>query len=119
MKKIEKRMVAAIMNEKSFRESNTEVRPVLYGNRAHSAVLEVRVYLFGNCIARVDMSEKRIALYTCGWETVTTTSRMSAILGGLTGGAFYVTCRTYNKAIGKECRLEQHDQSEWNVTLEH
>lgn len=107
MKKIEERMVAAIKSEKPFRESNTEVLPVW----------SVKVYLHGNCIAQITPSEKRIDLHTCGWDTVTTTSRMNAILAGCTDGAFVVTCRTHVKAIGKECRLVQRAASDWNVNL--
>lgn len=114
MKKIEERMVAAIKSRKPFRESNTEVLPAWSGD---SGVLAVEVYLFGNCIAQITPSEKRIDLHTCGWDTVTTTSRMNAILHELTDGAFYVTCRTYVKAMGKECRLVQYTPSDWDVNL--
>jgi hypothetical protein len=112
--KIEERMVAAIKSEKPFSESNTGVSPVWAGD---SVVLGVKVFLHGNCIAQITPSEKRIDLHTCGWDTATTTSRMNAILAGLTDGAFYVTCRTYDKAIGKECRLVQRGTSDWNVNL--
>lgn len=109
MKKIEERMVAAIKSEKPFRESNTEVLPTRSG--------DVDVFLFGNCIAQITPSEKRIDLHTCGWDTVTTTSRMNAILGGCTEGAFHVTCRTYDEVMGKKCRLVQRAASDRNVNL--
>lgn len=114
MKKIEERVVAAIKSEKPFRESNTEVLPVWSGA---SVVVGVKVFLHGNCIAQITPSEKRIDLHTCGWDTVTTTSRMNAILAGLTDGTFNVTCRTYDKIIDKECRLVQCASSDWNVNL--
>lgn len=117
MKKIEERMVAAIKSEKPFRESSMEVLPVWSGDNEYSVVLGVKVFLYGNCIAQITPSEKRIDLHTCGWGTVTTTSRMNAILAGLTGGAFDVTCRTYDKGYGKECRLVQYVPSDWNVNL--
>ena len=118
MKRIEERMVAAIKSEKPFRESNTEVCPVWSGDSEDSIVLGVKVFLFGNCIAQITPSEKRIDLHTCGWDTVTTTSRMNAILDGLTDGVLYVTCRTYDKIRGKECRLVQCGPSSWNVNLD-
>lgn len=117
MKKIEERMVAAIKSEKPFRKSNTEALPVWSGDSEYSVVLGVKVFLHGNCIAQITPSEKRIDLHTCGWATVTTKSRMNAILNELTDGAFYVTCRTYDKAIGRECRLVQYVPSDWNVNL--
>ena len=116
--KIEERMVAAIKSEKPFGESNTEVLPVWSGDNEYSVVLGVKVFLHGNCIAQITPSEKRIDLHTCGWNTVTTTSRMNAILVGLAGGAFHVTCRTYDKAMGKECRLVKCAPSDWNVNLD-
>ena len=117
MKKIEERMVAAIKSEKPFRETNTEVLPVWSGDSEQSVVLCVKVFLFGNCIAQITPSEKRIDLHTCGWDTVTTTSRMNAILNELADGVFDVTCRTYDKTMGKECRLVQYAPSGWNVNL--
>lgn len=126
MKKIEERMVAAIKSEKPFRKSNTEVLPVWPGDSEYSGV---RVFLHGNCIAQITPSEKRIDLHTCGRATVTTTSRMNAILNELTDGAFAVTCRTHDKAIGKECRLVPYvrlvyvrlvqyvPSSDWKVNL--
>lgn len=117
MRKIEERMVAAIKSEKPFRESNTEVLPVWSRDSEYGVVLGVKVFLYGNCIAQITPSEKRIDLHTCGWDAVTTTSRMDAILAGLTGRAFYVTCRTYDKDKGKECRLVQRAPSDWNVNL--
>ena len=119
MRKIEERMVAAIKSEKPFRESNTEVLPARYGYSEQNVVVGVKVFLFGNCIAQITPSEKRIDLHTCGWDTVTTTSRMNAILAGLTDGAFDVTCRTYDKTIGKECRLVRCAPSGWNVTISY
>lgn len=110
-------MVAAIKNEKPFRESNTEVLPVWSGDSEQSIVLGVKVFLYNNCIAQITPSEKRIDLHTCGWNTVTTTSRMNAILNELTDGAFDVTCRTYDKTMGKECRLVQYVPSDWEVNL--
>lgn len=115
MKKLEERMLAAIKKEKRFTITNTEVVPVFSGDS--KIVLCVKVYLFGNHIATVSKHDKTIILHTCGWDTKTTTSRMNAILDEFTDGAYYVTCRTYDKTYGKECRLNKIGDSDWKVTL--
>ena len=114
--KMEERMLAAIKEEKRFTITNTEVVPVFSG--VSKLVLCVKVYLYGNHIATVTKHDKTIILDTCGWDTVTTTSRMNAILAEFTDGAYYITCRTYNKISGKECRLNKRNDSDWKVTLE-
>lgn len=108
-------MLAAIKKEKRFTIANTEVVPVFSGDG--KLVLCVKVYLFGNHIATVSKHDKTITLHTCGWDTVTTTSRMNAILAEFTDGAYYITCRTYNKMYGKECCLNKLNDSDWKVTL--
>ena len=115
IRKMEERMLAAIKKEKRFTITNTEVVPVFSGDG--KLVLCVKVYLFGNHIATVSKHDKTITLHTCGWDTVTTTSRMNAILAEFTDGAYYITCRTYNKMYGKECRLNKRNDSDWKVTL--
>ena len=112
---MEERMLAAIKEEKRFTIANTEVVPVFSGDG--KLVLCVEVYLHGNHIATVSKHDKTITLHTCGWDTVTTTSRMNAILAEFTDGAYYVTCRTYDKMHGKERRLNKRNDSDWKVTL--
>lgn len=69
MRKIERLMNAAITNGKDFKLDNTEVV-------ACSNVSDV--YLHGNLIARI--GETWIQLFDGGWQTVTTKSRLNAIL---------------------------------------
>ena len=115
IRKMEERMLAAIKKEKRFTITNTEVVPAFSGDG--KLVLCVKVYLFGNHIATVSKHDKTITLHTCGWDTVTTTSRMNAILAEFTDGAYYVTCRTYYEMHGKECHLNKRNDSDWKVTL--
>lgn len=70
MRKIERQMVAAIKAGKDFKLANTEVV-------ACSNVVDV--FLHGNLIARI--GETWIELFDGGWQTVTTKSRLNAILG--------------------------------------
>ena len=69
MRKIERLMNQAITAGKDFKLANTEV--VSYTNSSD-------VYLFGNLIARI--GETWIELFDGGWQTVTTKSRLNAIL---------------------------------------
>jgi len=76
MRKIEKQMNAAITAGKDWKSANTEVI-------ACSNVSDV--FLHGNLIARI--GETWIELFDGGWQTVTTKSRLNAILAehGLPG----------------------------------
>jgi len=69
MRKIERLMNAAIKGGKDFKLANTEVV-------ACSNVSDV--YLHGNLIARI--GETWIELFDGGWQSVTTKSRLNAIL---------------------------------------
>jgi hypothetical protein len=76
MRKIESQMIAAIKYHKDFKVANTQVI-------ACSNVSDV--YLHGNLIARI--GETWIELFDGGWQSVTTKSRLNAILSafGLPG----------------------------------
>ena len=69
MRKIESQMIAAIKSNKDFKVANTQVI-------ACSNVSDV--YLHGNLIARI--GETWIELFDGGWQSVTTKSRLNAIL---------------------------------------
>ena len=69
MRKIERQMVAAIKAGKDFKLANTEVV-------ACTNVTDV--FLHGNLIARI--GETWIELFDGGWQSVTTKSRLNAIL---------------------------------------
>ena len=70
MRKIERQMVAAIKAGKDFKLDNTEVVSCSHVSD---------VFLHGNLIARV--GETFIELFDGGWQTVTTKSRLNAIIG--------------------------------------
>ena len=69
MRKIERQMNTAIANGVDFKLDNTQV--VSYTNCSD-------VFLHGNLIARI--GETWIELFDGGWQTVTTKSRLNAIL---------------------------------------
>ncbi len=75
MRKIETEMNTAIATKKNWSKGNTEV---FYNPDTDSSA----VFLHGNMIADVKLSQPRpvIRLYDANWQTVTTKSRLNAIL---------------------------------------
>jgi hypothetical protein len=71
MRKIEREMNAAISNNENWQKDNTTVT-----FDAESG--ESKVYLFGNHIA--DIGDNYIRLFDGGYQSVTTKSRLNAIL---------------------------------------
>ena len=68
---IEKQMNTAILNSQDWKNDNTEV---IYSPERDASY----VYLHGNHIATI--GDTFIELYTCGYKTPTTKSRLNAIL---------------------------------------
>ena len=71
MRKIEAQMNAAIAGRRNWSKDNTRVEVDKNG--------DTYVYLHGHNIARI-ANNGDIQLSSCGWETVTTKSRLNAIL---------------------------------------
>ena len=80
MRKIETQMNRAIVNKNDWSNSNTQVN---YNSNTDCS----SVYLHGNQIATVDHNTNALKLSSCGWQTVTTKSRLNAILDQLMYGA--------------------------------
>ena len=80
MRKIEQQMNRAIVNKNDWSNSNTQVN---YNSNTDCSA----VYLHGNQIATVDHNTNALKLSSCGWQSVTTKSRLNAILQGLIVGA--------------------------------
>ena len=72
MRKIEQQMNRAIVNKNDWTNSNTDCSSV---------------YLHGNQIATVDHNTNAVKLSSCGWQSVTTKSRLNAILQEVIVGA--------------------------------
>ncbi len=83
MRKIEKNMMTAIENKKDFSSGNTSVTHFFVSNFEG---VKTHVRLHGNLIAiitdiKTDSWQRNdIELSSCGWETVTTKSRLNALL---------------------------------------
>ena len=83
MRKIEKNMMTAIENKKDFSNGNTSVNHFYVSNFEG---VRTQVKLHDNLIAiitdiKTDSWQRNdIELSSCGWETVTTKSRLNALL---------------------------------------
>ena len=73
MRKIERQMNFAISNRGNWAGSNTSVS---YNESTTCS----NVFLHGHNIATVDHSTNAVKVSSCGWQTVTTKSRLNAIL---------------------------------------
>ena len=76
MRKVEEQMNYAIRHRKNWAGSNTTV--TCY--KKDGITTEVNVLLHGHCIAWLDTATNDLFLSSCGWETVTTKSRLNALL---------------------------------------
>ena len=73
MRKLERQMNFAISNKADWSSSNTQVN---YNSNTNCS----SIYLHGHQIATVDHNLKAVKLSSCGYQTVTTKSRLNAIL---------------------------------------
>ncbi len=80
MRKIEREMNRAISNKANWSKSNTQVT---YNDSTNCS----SIYLHGHRISTFDHNTNAVKLDSCGYETVTTKSRLNAILDEVKYGA--------------------------------
>ena len=85
MRKLERQMNFALSNKGNWSGSNTQVN---YNSNTNCS----SVYLHGHLIATYDHNLKAVKLSSCGYETVTTKSRLNAILEEVKYG-----CKVFQK----------------------
>ena len=85
MRKIEQQMNFAISNKADWSNSNTRVE---FNSNTNCS----SIYLHGHQIATLCHETKAVKLSSCGWQTVTTKSRLNAILDEVKWG-----CRVFQK----------------------
>ena len=73
MRKIEQQMNRAIATKTDWSSSNTRVE---FNDSTNCS----SVFLHGHQIATVDHATNAVKISSCGWQTVTTKSRLNAIL---------------------------------------
>ena len=77
MRKIERDMNTAIRYRRNFSKANTSVR--CFKNR-DGITTEMDVFLHGNHIASLDTATNQLTIKDGGWQSVTTKSRLNALL---------------------------------------
>ena len=102
MRKLEKQMNLALSNKTNWKGSNTEVCYLPETNCSS-------VYLHGHNIATYDHNTQGLKLSSCGYETVTTKSRLNAILFELKTG-----CRVFQKQFEWFIGNNNQTQSFWD-----
>jgi len=85
MRLIEKQMNFALSNKANWGKSNTQV---VYNESTNCS----SVYLHGHQIATLDHNNQALKLSSCGYQTVTTKSRLNAILDEIDYG-----CKVFQK----------------------
>ena len=93
MRKIESQMLLAIHNRKDWSCANTRVA-VTYFAHGERIIDRATVYLHDSPIAEITQSE--VTICDCGYQTVTTKSRISTILHELcSAGIGQKNCKWY------------------------
>ena len=92
MRKVEQQMNEAILNRKDFFKGNTSVENYI----TETGVREAIVKLHGNHIATVG---DRLQICDAGWQTVTTKSRLNALLNEFAEGC-YVFQKNFDWFLG-------------------
>ena len=85
MRKIEQQMNSALLRRANWAGSNTTVQ---YNEFTDCA----SILLHGHQIATLDYNTNSLKLSSCGWQTVTTKSRLNALLS-----EFMYGCKVFQK----------------------
>ena len=102
MRKLEKQMNNALTNKTNWAGSNTSVS---YNESTNCS----SVYLHGHNIATLVHNTNALKLSSCGYETVTTKSRLNAILEEVKYG-----CKVFQKQFEWFIRYQGQTESFWD-----
>ena len=105
MRKLEKQMNKALQSKTNWAGSNTSVS---YNESTNCS----SVYLHGHNIATLDHNTNALKLSSCGYETVTTKSRLNAILEEVKYG-----CRVFQKQFEWFISYNGQTQSFWDGVI--
>ena len=111
MRKIERQMLQAIVDDRSYwGKDNTRVEWD-DSNKCYD------VYLHGHCIAMYKPSDMSLKVNNCGYETNTTKSRLNVLIdfvfGGVNNGIFQ---KNWNWYMVRDGQQSEFPSNEW-VTL--
>ena len=102
MRKIEQQMNSALHRRANWTNSNTSVQ---YNELTNCS----QVLLHGHQIATLDHHSNALKLSSCGWQTVTTKSRLNALLS-----EFKYGCKVFQKNFDWFVRYNGQTESFWD-----
>ena len=105
MRKLERQMNRALVSKNNWAGSNTTV---CYSDETNCS----SVYLHGHNIATLDHTTNALKLSSCGYETMTTKSRLNAILDEVKYG-----CRVFQKQFEWFISYNGQTQSFWDGVI--
>ena len=105
MRKLERLMNRALVSKNNWAGSNTTV---CYSDETNCS----SVYLHGHNIATLDHTTNALKLSSCGYETVTTKSRLNAILDEVKYG-----CRVFQRQFEWFISYNGQTQSFWDGVI--
>jgi hypothetical protein len=105
MRKIERQMLQAIVDNKDWSKDNTRVETNGYYSD---------VYLHGHRIAEYKHSDSSLKINNCGYETNTTKSRLNVLIdfvfGGVNNGIFQ---KNWNWYMVRDGQQSDFPSNEW------
>ena len=119
MRKIEREMIQAIIDRRSYNKANTSVS--LYKSATQmgcgldtDSASEMRVHLHGNHIASYT-EDGRLYINNQGWKTVTTKSRLNALIKHVLGDMSGIYQKNFNWFMKQvDNATGMHDEYEIN-----
>ena len=102
MRKLERQMNFALSNKGNWAGSNTTVT---YNESTNCS----QVLLHGHQIATLDHHTNALKLSSCGWQTVTTKSRLNALLS-----EFKYGCKVFQKQFEWFVSYKDQTESFWD-----
>ena len=110
MRKIEREMIQAIVDNKDFSKANTRVEV----EKAWNQVYRFNVYLHGHKIAVYYPNGMQLHLNNCGYETNTTKSRLNVLIDFVFGGYGYgIFQHNFNWYMLRDGRQSEFPCNQW------
>ena len=117
MRKIEREMIQAIIDRRSFNKANTSVS--LYTSSTQmgcgldtDSASEMRVYLHGHHIASYT-DKGQLYINHQGWKTRTTKSRLNALIKHVLGGTSGIYQHKFDWFLKKDKEVTEFPCNQW------
>tara|TARA_X000001036_G_scaffold250051_1_gene232934 strand:+ start:255 stop:596 length:342 start_codon:yes stop_codon:yes gene_type:complete len=109
MRKIEREMIQAIIDQRNWSSSNTTVK---YDKDSGLS----QVFLHGHNIAEYGHGDMSLAVNNCGYETNTTKSRLNSLINHVFGGIKYgIFQKNWNWFVTNNGTTEDFPSGYWYV----